>query len=35
MIVKNRIKKINCSTYIDNVLENKFNMHNYSHKYGF
>ncbi|XP_050064548.1 uncharacterized protein LOC126553424 [Aphis gossypii] len=32
-IVKNLIKKIDCSTCTDNLLENNFNEHNYNHKY--
>lgn len=32
-IVKNIIKKIDCSTCTDNSLENNFNEHNYNHKY--
>jgi len=32
-IVKNLIKKIDCFTCTDNLLENNFNDHNYNHKY--
>jgi len=35
IIVKNLIKKIDCSTCTDNLLENNFNEHNYNHKYNY